>query len=221
MFSNFPLGTIIVFRYAPKDRRVVVQTRTVMVLAQNFQGNLHCLNLRYMYPQEQEAVQWYFKSIIQKRFQTDPMEKLKAEFDQQMEEYQNRKAEYLKKQTGVVVTPAARPPVGPAGARPSPFKTSTWNGTPKQITPATQFNRGAQQPPAPPPAPPQQSILGNIRQQIGQATGFTPKVMAPVPTDPYQFYHRIVKPIFGRSASRFYRKYKVTDVYNARVLKKV
>src|SRR5688500_17443795 len=123
---QYPLGSIIVFRYVKitaKDR-----LPNVMVLAQNYHGHLHGLNLRYMTPKEQEMMQWFFKSLTQKIFSSNPFKQIQAEFQAQMVKYKKQQELKQKQQNAVILKPQVQ----------SPFKTSTFQKTPTTVIPANQ-----------------------------------------------------------------------------------
>ncbi len=201
-----PLGSIITFRYLSPTAHDRIPT--VLVLAQNHKGLLHGINVRYLTPMLQQQLQWYFLQPQQKQTTTDPFDYAKRKYIKDLQDYEKRKMELLEKQTGVIVKPAQK----------SPFGVSTFQKTQLQQQPANQQltpqeQQQLQQPaPEAPKAivPPQLPQMGSPFHQQGQP-----------PSDPFQFYHRVIKPLMGRDAQNVYRTYKHIYIKNPRFIKSV
>jgi len=195
--GGFPLGSIVVFRYT--SRTAHDRIPTVFVLAQNYQGYLHGLNVRYLSPDIQRQIQWYFMPQQQQQQTTDPFQAQQQEYQKKLQQYQQQKQEQLQKQTGVVVKPTTG----------SIFGVSTWKITQKEAVgkPPLQITSSIQEP-APPNVivPPRPTPFSTQKH---------------IPKDPYAFYHNVVKPLLGSNVKNVYRKYTNVYIHNIRLIKGV
>ncbi len=207
MFGGFPLGSVVVFRYGSPTAHD--PRPTVFVLAQNYRGLLHGLNIRYLSPIVQQQLQWYFIPPAQQQQQMDPFQQQLTDYQKKLAEYQKKKQEIFQKQNSVIVKPADNG---------SPFGVSTFGRTQQQQIPATQVlppNQQQQPEPVEPEAPKvvvPPATTSQFHPQSGQRQ---------IPTNPFQFYYQVVKPLLGADVEKVYRTYKPLYIMNTRVIKSV
>lgn len=206
MIAGVPLGSIVVFRYLARTARD--PRPTVFILSTAYNGLVHGLNVRYLTPVVQQQLQWYFLPKRQQQTQLNPFQQQQNDYVKKLEEYQKRKNELLQKQQGVIVKPADNG---------SPFGVSTFGKTQQAVVPARQI------------LPPNQREDEQIQEPEPPPVLVPPTINSPfslgsnqkIPTNPFQFYHQIVKPLLGKDVSRVYRTYKPMYIMNVRMIKSV
>lgn len=208
---NLFLGETISFRYVKRtanDRRPLV-----MVLTENYKGHLHGLNLRYVSPIHARQLNWFFQLPQEQRNEISPLRYQKEQEYRQraQQEFERRKQEILQRQTGVIVKPLTR----------NTFGVSTWGPTPKQQIQLPLSNiRGAQEQTFEKPQYPQQMNPQEMEEQQRLLYIEQQAKMRDYIGNPYVFYHKYLKPMFGGSygISSAYRKYNLMYIRNVRIV---
>lgn len=205
------LGEVISFRYV--SRTANDPRPMVMLFAENYEGKLHGINLRYTSPDYARQLYWFFSLPSEKSPMVLKTEQIEAQRMRMKEEFQKRKQEFLDKQVGVVVKPQTD----------SPFGTSTWGPTQKQTQPVTPEQLTPQkrrelttenvQPSHVTPQQIEERRRLEYLNKISQMESYL--------GNPYVFYHNHIKTMFGSSKniSKVYRTYNPAFIRNLRIVR--
>lgn len=226
MIYNFPMGTIIKFRYTkPNASFGYNNIKTILVLTSNYANNMHGLDVRGLTPVEQELFQYLFEAAQVKQQTGNPIQNQLIQKQKELQMVQQHKQELLQKKNSVVVTPdpnQTNKTFGTSTFRRTPIISTIFNMVSKFMVGKNQMS--PQQIEQDLKASDQrilqtqqeiqrfQSIIG-MYQQFDQINA--------VPKDPYSFYHGFIKPHFGHRIPSFYRKFNVNFVQNARIVRGV
>lgn len=218
-------GTIITFRYNNPNH---VGIKNVIVLNTGFEGNLHGLKVEQLTPTEQEYLQMIFQTMY-----TSPQDffnPLIANIEQRKKELEilaKQRADLLQKGQAVVMKPQPQGMFGSITEKGRQVfgsvigKVKTFGRTQTQAIPAAQMNKQIQE-----EIQKTELLTQQKKQEFDQYSKYVKeqqeiwRKIGSVPTHPYQFYHQVVKPMFGRiRLPDIYRKYKVDYIKTPRVIK--
>lgn len=188
-----------------------------MLLTENWEGKVHGLNLRYINAAYARQLYWFFTLPAQQQQQMMPLDQEFKEEQQKTiaQKYQEYKQQLLQQQTGVIVRP-----IQSIGQK-NTFGVSTWQHTQKQTVPAQQ-----------PVTPQQKKELEALARQEAQQEQQKQKQtemeylkrqaqMRDYIGNPYIFYHKYLKPLFGgaKGISTCYRKYDPRYIKSPRLVR--
>lgn len=215
LVGNYPLGTVVLFRYTSPTAND--RAPNVLILTPSYQNKVHGLNLRYMTPKEQQMVQWFFKSIREKMFSSDPYKQIQQEYEQQVQKHNQYLQQLAAQQNKVIVRPQSTQ--GTTGTFPT---NNTFGATQKEISKPPVFEKFSQRHVQQNMIPPDDTMYQRIRQMFStRMKNLVETFKNERPKDPYQFYHYNLKPLFGRDIKRFYRTYNHTYIVYPRIIKSV
>lgn len=217
--------------------------KMVFVLTSNYNGNMHALDIFGMSPEEQTWLQFIFDSDAKRRQTGNPIQ---VELDQQIKQLEiaeQRKQELLNTTTQTVIKPDPTQVNKTFGT--STFKRTPTIGTAAKAVKTVgriervtkqgfnfinsainkNFNVGQLT----------DAQIQNELKSLGIVEANTKKNIDELrrvlgvyeslnqsgfrPGDPYTFYHMFLKPHYGNTASRFYRKYNAPYVEDPRIIR--
>lgn len=205
------LGEVISFRYVKKTAND--RAPLVMVLTQNYENYLHGLNLRYMSPIHAKQLYWFFQLPQEQREEISPMRfHSEQEFQQRVnQEYEQRKQQQMQQQTGVIVKPAQG----------NVFGVSTWGPTQKQVQMAFPGMPGVEEKTYEQPRYRQELTPQEMEERERLMYIEQQSRMRDYVGNPYVFYHKYIKAMFGHSKNiaQVYRKYDPRFIRNVRIVR--
>ncbi len=208
-YKPIPIGSIVSFRYWSKfsnDRAPMV-----MVIAFNYKGNLHGLNIRYLNPTVLAQLQFIFRTPVQQQTMTDPFRQEIANLAREKKEKAEqeaieRKKQQLGQQKGVIVKPQQG----------NPFGVSTFGRSQAEVQPAYEGMPGIEGPAVTVDWKQTDPQIGKLRSARTQVVNRGSYILS----NPYRFYHSYIKSIMPDVYVRasVYRQYKHRNIQNLRIV---